>query len=197
VRSTASRVDSSSGLSATMIPPNDCPPRPAMPGPGPLIVRILLPLPSCAGHACVLRDSRQPCRRFPTGIPLLCRCCSRCGKRGAASGKGWPGSTPLWPTSTRNIPGWRPRCMSSRAGGCRRAWVIAMRCRAALSCRFPVRDSRCRCLFDDQTGRGAVPLCRAKASLERNRCTRAVSPTILAAVNGPQPRWPTAMGQRS
>ena len=61
---------------------------------------------------------------------------------------------------------------------------------------IPVRDSRCRCLFDDQTGRGAVPLCRAKASLERNRCTRAVSPTILAAVNEPQPRWPTAGNDR-
>ena len=27
-----------------------------------------------------------------------------------------------------------------------------MRCIAALSCRLPVRDKRCRCLFADQTG---------------------------------------------
>ena len=33
-----------------------------------------------------------------------------------------------------------------------------MRCSAALSCRLPVRDKRCRYLFDDQTGSGAVPL---------------------------------------
>lgn len=58
---------------------------------------------------------------------------------------------------------------------------IAMRCREALSCRLPLRDKRCRCLFDDHTGNGAVPSSRAKASLERNRRTWAVSPTILAA----------------
>ena len=44
-----------------------------------------------------------------------------------------------------------------------------------------MRDKRCRCLFDDHTGIGAVPLSRAKASLERNRRTCAVSPTIFAA----------------
>ena len=36
--------------------------------------------------------------------------------------------------------------------------VNAMRCSAVLSCRFPLRDKRCRCLFDDHTGSGAVPL---------------------------------------
>ena len=41
--------------------------------------------------------------------------CSRCGKRGAASGKGWPGSTPPWPTSTRTTPRWRPRCGRGRS----------------------------------------------------------------------------------
>ena len=53
------------------------------------------------------------------------------------------------------------RAISSRAGGWQRAWVIAMRCSAALSCRFPVRLSRCRARFDDHTGSGAVPLWRA------------------------------------
>jgi hypothetical protein len=88
------------------------------------------------------------------------------------------------------------RAKSSRAGGCIRACVIAMRCNAALSCRFPVRDKRCRCLFDDHTGSGAVPLSRAKASLERNRRTWAVSPTILAAVSGPRRQWLIGTAQR-
>ena len=43
------------------------------------------------------------------------RRCSRCGKRGAASGKGWPGSTPPSPTSTRSTPRWRPRCAPGRS----------------------------------------------------------------------------------
>ena len=41
--------------------------------------------------------------------------CSRCGSRGAASGKGWPGSTPPWPTLTRSTPGWRLRCGRGRS----------------------------------------------------------------------------------
>jgi hypothetical protein len=53
------------------------------------------------------------------------------------------------------------RVISSLACGWQRAWVIAMRCRAALSRRLPVRLSRCRVRFDDQTGSGAVPLWRA------------------------------------
>ena len=55
------------------------------------------------------------------------RRCSRCGKRGAASGKGWPGSTPPWPTSTRSIPRWRPRCGRGRSptGPCSAIWVGA------------------------------------------------------------------------
>jgi hypothetical protein len=61
------------------------------------------------------------------------------------------------------------------------------RCSAALSWRFPVHDRRCRCLFDDHAGNGAVPLCRANASLERTRPTWAVSPMIFATVNAPQP----------
>jgi hypothetical protein len=35
--------------------------------------------------------------------------------------------------------------------------VSAMRWMAPLSCRLPVRLSRCRDRFDDQTGKGAVP----------------------------------------
>jgi hypothetical protein len=38
-------------------------------------------------------------------------------------------------------------------------------------------------LLLDQTGKGAVPLCRAKACLDRKRRTSAVSPMILAAVS--------------
>ena len=86
------------------------------------------------------------------------------------------------------------RASSSRAGGCIRVWVNAMRCRAALSWRLPVRDKRCRCLFDDQTGSGAVPLSRAKASLERNRPTWAGLAHDLccgqcAAAHDSQQRW--------
>ena len=43
------------------------------------------------------------------------RRCSRCGTRGAASGKGWPGSTPPSPTSTRSTSRWRPRCGRGRS----------------------------------------------------------------------------------
>ena len=43
------------------------------------------------------------------------RRCSRCGKREAASGKGWPGSTPPSPTPTRSTLGWRPRCGRGRS----------------------------------------------------------------------------------
>ncbi len=55
------------------------------------------------------------------------RRCSRCGKRGDASGKGWPGSTPPWPTSTRSTPRWRPRCGRGRSptGPCSASWVGA------------------------------------------------------------------------
>jgi len=47
------------------------------------------------------------------------------------------------------------RAISSRAGGWHRAWVIVMRCSAALSCPFPVRLNRCRARFDNKTGSGA------------------------------------------
>ena len=55
------------------------------------------------------------------------RRCSRCGKRGAASGKGWPGSTPPSPTSTRSTPRWRPRCGRGRSPTrpCSPTWVGA------------------------------------------------------------------------
>ena len=43
------------------------------------------------------------------------RRCSRCGSGGAASGKGWPGSTPPSPISTRSSPRWRPRCARGRS----------------------------------------------------------------------------------
>ena len=42
------------------------------------------------------------------------RRCSRCGSRGAASGKGWPGSTAPWPTTTRRTPRWWLRCGRER-----------------------------------------------------------------------------------
>ena len=43
------------------------------------------------------------------------RRCSRCGLHGAASGKGWPGSTPPSLTSTRSTLRWRPRCGRGRS----------------------------------------------------------------------------------
>ena len=36
-------------------------------------------------------------------------------RRGAASGKGWPGSTPPSPISTRSTSRWRPRCAPGRS----------------------------------------------------------------------------------
>lgn len=62
-----------------------------------------------------------------------------------------------------------------------------MRWSAALSCRFAVRDRRCRERLGDQTGSGALPLWRAKESLDRKRSTPAVSPMIFAAVRSAQP----------
>jgi hypothetical protein len=47
------------------------------------------------------------------------------------------------------------------ASGWWRAWVMAMRCNARLSCRLPVRLRRWRCLLPDHTGSGAVPLWQA------------------------------------
>ncbi len=41
--------------------------------------------------------------------------CSHCGSGGGASGKGWPGSTPPWPISTRSTSRWRPRCAPGRS----------------------------------------------------------------------------------
>ena len=65
---------------------------------------------------------------------------------------------------------------------------MAMRCSAALSCRFPVRFIRTLPrVFPDQTGNGATPAFIAKQASDRNRDTFAVSPAIFAAVNGPQP----------
>ena len=72
--------------------------------------------------------------------------------------------------------------------------MIAIRWIAALSCRFPVLLSRWRGLLLDQTGKGAVPLCRAKACLDRKRRTSAVSPMILAAVSVAQPQMSSKVG---
>ena len=38
------------------------------------------------------------------------RRCSRCGSRGAGSRRGWAGSTPPSPTTTRTTSRWRPQC---------------------------------------------------------------------------------------
>src|SRR3954467_13860315 len=55
-------------------------------------------------------------------------------------------------------------------------------CRAQFTPRFPPRLSRTLPLLDpDQTGTGAVPVNRAKASLSRNRWTPAVSPMMRRA----------------
>ena len=75
-----------------------------------------------------------------------------------------------------------------------RIWVMAMRWMAALSWRLPVRESRCRSRLPDHTGSGAVPLWRAKASLDLNRRTSAVSATILAAVSAPTPTTASRVG---
>src|SRR6266705_2425278 len=74
---------------------------------------------------------------------------------------------------------------------------MAMRCRATLSWRLPPRLRRCRCWLPDQTGIGAVPLCMAKAALEWNRRTSAVSAISLAAVNPAQPGKLTRLGASS
>ena len=65
--------------------------------------------------------------------------------------------------SLRVAPASCLRSRYGRASGHERAWVSATRWIAALSCRLPARLSRCRSVLPDQTGVGAVPLCRAKA----------------------------------
>ena len=55
----------------------------------------------------------------------------------------------------------------------------------------------CRCLLVDQTGSGAVPLTLAKASLDRNRRSWAVSPMILAVVGAPQPTVASTDGAKT
>ncbi len=52
----------------------------------------------------------------------------------------------------------RRRLMKAWASGWMRSWVMAIRCTAALVCRFPPRLSRNRCLLADQTGMGATPV---------------------------------------
>ncbi len=65
---------------------------------------------------------------------------------------------------------------------------MAMRWRAALSWRLPVRLRRIRpAVLPDQAGMGAVPLWRAKAASLVKRVMPADSPTSLAAVSSPQP----------
>lgn len=77
---------------------------------------------------------------------------------------------------------WRPRPGT-------RAWVIAMRCSAALTWRLPERVSLTRVVLPDDTGCGAVPFHRAYALFERNRLAPAVSPMIFGSsgieVGGP------------
>ena len=54
------------------------------------------------------------------------RRCSHCGSYGAASGKGWPGSTPSSPTKMHSLARWRPRCARGRSPTrqhCTRTWV--------------------------------------------------------------------------
>jgi hypothetical protein len=50
-----------------------------------------------------------------------------------------------------------------------RAWVMAMRCSAALTWRLPPRLSLNLVALPDQAGCGAVPFQRANALLDRNR----------------------------
>jgi hypothetical protein len=51
-------------------------------------------------------------------------------------------------------------------------------------------------LLPDQTGMGAVPVNRAKVSLDLNLSTPAVSPTDTAADNTPQPGTLSGVGAR-
>ena len=76
-------------------------------------------------------------RRWTTCAPLSCGAskpatsglrwssqhrCSRCGSHGAASGKGWPCSTPPSPAATRSRPRWRTPCARGRSPT-RRCWT--------------------------------------------------------------------------
>ena len=53
------------------------------------------------------------------------------------------------------------RSSRARAPGWQRAWVMAARWTAALSCRLPPRFRRQVSLLPLEAGTGAVPLCRA------------------------------------
>jgi hypothetical protein len=63
---------------------------------------------------------------------------------------------------------------------------MAIRCRAAFSCRLPPRDSRWRSVRPELTGTGATRRAWQSKPAERNRATPAVSAISSAAVSGPQ-----------
>src|SRR5918999_1642776 len=69
-----------------------------------------------------------------------------------------------------------------------------MRWMVALIWRLPPRSSRWRLVLPELTGIGATPAARASLASEENRSTPAISPTSLAAVNGPRPGSPSSCG---
>src|SRR5450756_933094 len=75
-------------------------------------------------------------------------------------------------------------CLRARVGP---AWTSAIVWRARLSCRLPPRLRRCRLVWPEDAGVGAVPLLAANAGVERMRRGSPVSPRSLAAVMAATP----------
>jgi hypothetical protein len=64
----------------------------------------------------------------------------------------------------------------------------------ALIWRLPPWSSRWRRVLPELAGIGATPAARASLAGVANRCAPAISPTTLAAVNGPNPGWESSCG---
>ena len=65
--------------------------------------------------------------------------------------------------------------------------MIAIRCRAQLSWRLPPRSRRWRWCLPELASRGATPAWRASCASLGKRSIGPISPSSLAALNGPQP----------
>src|SRR4051794_35391456 len=68
------------------------------------------------------------------------------------------------------------------------------RCNAALIWRLPPWSRRCRWGLPELAGIGATPAARANLAGVAKRWAPAISPTSLAAVNGPNPGWESSCG---
>lgn len=78
--------------------------------------------------------------------------------------------------------------------GWQRARVTMTRSSAALIWRLPQVSRRWRWVLPELAEIGATPEARARLAGVAKRCAPAISPTSLAAINGPKPGWASSCG---